>query len=104
MTFTDEDSQLAYHQAPTLLQMACQFFEDYCYQHHRGVELIDLMDSEVALLGVLDLTDEQCDQIISTMNHQFKRKDGEQTCEKMNNDLGVFRIYVTSAQDLEYLT
>lgn len=104
MTFIDDEAQLAYHQAPTLLQMACQIFEDHCYEYQKSVELIDLMDSEIALLGVLGLTSEQCDALISKMNVQFRRTDGEPTCANFNEDFGIFRLYVTKPEDLEYLT
>lgn len=99
MTYTDEASRLIFHQSNTLLQMVCQVFERICYNYVVEPEFIDLLDEEHALLGVLDLLEEQTEEIIEQVNAQFPRTDQFVTCRIIDSELNLFEVFVTCSED-----
>lgn len=98
MIYSSEETREIFHKSPTLLQMVCGIFESISLSFRIEPELV-VSDDNLAAIMIPGLTPDRYIDICTKMNNQFKRKDNEFTCILIDEENGLFEIYVTASKD-----
>lgn len=102
MNFVDEEERLAFHKANTYMQLLAQTFESLCFEYGIQVTVIEVIDSNNAVIGAA-LEDDAALAVLDKFNKLYGRTRNDPSLHLLDAEDSLWLVHGDEGKNLKNL-